>query len=293
MDSLEPASPLEHCLLGGLLGDAWGGPYEGQPGPVVPTFPRNPRISDDTQLVLATCEAILEQRGRVDPAAVAERFRIWFESGRLTGLGSSTLKAVRDLAAGAHWALSGARGEFAAGAGAAMRAAPLAFFLDPDRNEDRQTLRDVARITHHNDEAYAGTLAMVLAVRSSWRLASVPGDLLARVATAIPGTAVRERIVELARCTPEQSARLGVSGHVVDAVPLALRLASIPGVSCTDAIRSAVSFGGDTDTIASLAAQVIGASGAAAPRALLERVPETAVATQVFRRVARLLNHPD
>jgi ADP-ribosylglycohydrolase len=79
----------------------------------------------------------------------------------------------------------------------------------------------------------------------------------------------------------------------VDAVPLALRLASIPGVSCTDAIRSAVSFGGDTDTIASLAAQVIGASGAAAPRALLERVPETAVATQVFRRVARLLNHPD
>src|SRR5262245_24138963 len=66
------------------------------------------------------------------------------------GLGSSTLKALRDLSAGAHWALAGARGEYAAGAGAAMRIAPLAFLLDPASADDRVLIRDVARITHHS-----------------------------------------------------------------------------------------------------------------------------------------------
>ena len=83
--------------------------------------------------------------------------RCWFGDGKVTGLGSSTLKALRDLQAGAHWALSGARGEYAAGNGAAMRAAPLAFFLDPAVDADRTRLRDIARITHHHDEAYVGS----------------------------------------------------------------------------------------------------------------------------------------
>ena len=106
---------ISHCLLGGALGDAWGGPYENQAGPVNPVFPSNPILSDDTLLVLATCEAIIERRGVVAPHAIAGRFLQWFQADRLVGLGSSTLKALRDLARGAHWALAGARGEFAAG----------------------------------------------------------------------------------------------------------------------------------------------------------------------------------
>ena len=168
MSSSDPATGLELCLLAGLLGDAWGGAYEGQSAPAGTAFPRIAVVSDDTQLIMATCEALIESGGRVEPEIIASRFREWFTSGRFTGLGSSTLKALRDLSAGAHWALSGARGEFAAGAGAAMRAAPLAFFLDPRLDQDRQAIRDVSRITHHSDEAYAGALAMVLAVRHCW-----------------------------------------------------------------------------------------------------------------------------
>lgn len=41
--------------------------------------------------------------------------------------------------------------ERAAGTGAAMRIAPLAFLLDPLDPEQRVTLRDVCRITHHSD----------------------------------------------------------------------------------------------------------------------------------------------
>lgn len=75
MTAAQGHSRLELCLLGGLLGDAWGGAYEGRLGPIDPEFPKIPAISDDTQLVIATCEAIIERSGAVDPGAVAGRFR--------------------------------------------------------------------------------------------------------------------------------------------------------------------------------------------------------------------------
>jgi len=45
-----------------------------------------------------------------------------------------------------------------------MRIAPLAFVLDPLKARDRTIIRDVCRITHHNEESYVGTLAVVLAI---------------------------------------------------------------------------------------------------------------------------------
>src|SRR5438128_1013708 len=153
------------CLLGGAVGDAWGGPYEGVAGPVEFETPLRPALSDDTQLTLATCQSIIDV-GCIQPENLASHFLRWFLAGRIRGMGSSTLKAMRDLAVGTHWALAGARGEFAAGNGAAMRIAPLAFLLDPTGPQDRTLIRDVCRITHNNDEAYVGALAVMLAIHS-------------------------------------------------------------------------------------------------------------------------------
>jgi ADP-ribosyl-[dinitrogen reductase] hydrolase len=153
------------CLLGGALGDAWGGPFEGSTGPIRFEIPLRPVLSDDTQLTVATCSSIIE-RGCISPESIADSFLTWFSAGRIRGMGSSTLKAMRDLAAGVHWALAGGRGEYAAGSGAAMRIAPLAFLLNSSHLLDRTMIRDVCRITHHNDEAYVGALAVVIAIRS-------------------------------------------------------------------------------------------------------------------------------
>jgi ADP-ribosylglycohydrolase len=90
----------------------------------------------------ATCESIIKRAG-VDPAHIADRLKAWFEAGRIHRLGSSTTKALRDLGAGAHWALAGARGERAAGNGMAMRIAPLAFLVDPAADADRLLVRGV------------------------------------------------------------------------------------------------------------------------------------------------------
>ena len=88
----------------------------------------------------------------------------WFRKRRISGIGASTQKSLTELNAGGHWASVGTSGERSAGNGAAMRISPLAFFLDPNIQTDRTTIRDVCRITHRNDEAYLGALAIVYSI---------------------------------------------------------------------------------------------------------------------------------
>jgi ADP-ribosylglycohydrolase len=108
----------------------------GKPGQVAFEIPSRSSISDETQLTLVTCESIIES-GSVHAERVASHFATWFKEGRISGAGSSTLTAMRDLTAGVHRALAGSRGEYSAGNGAAMRIAPLAFLTDPANPADR------------------------------------------------------------------------------------------------------------------------------------------------------------
>lgn len=250
------------CLLGGALGDAWGGPFDGAAGPVVFEVPSRPELSDDTQLTLATCQSINEFGG-VDPENLASHLVRWFLAGRIRGMGSSTLKAMRDLAIGTHWALAGRSGEFAAGNGAAMRIAPLAFLLNPADHRDRTLIRDVCRITHHSDEAYVGALAVMLSIRAvlsgMW---SGDRSFLAVSVGGLPDSAVRDRMLELLplRLSElEVAHRFGATGHVVDTVPLALYCAQlIASEPLPTVLARTISVGGDADTIASIAGQLAG-----------------------------------
>ena len=115
---------LQGCLVGGGIGDAIGGFYENRSSASVDFLSYPWQVSDDTQLTLATCQAIIEAKGKIVPATITQQFLQWYNQGRLTGLGASTLKALRDLQMGAHWALAGRTGERAAGNGAAIRIAP-------------------------------------------------------------------------------------------------------------------------------------------------------------------------
>lgn len=272
------------CLVGGAIGDVVGGvPERGDLS-----------LSDDTQLTLATCEAI-EESGRVEPGEIAAAFVRWFRARAITGMGSSTLKALRDLDAGAHWALSGARGERAAGNGAAMRIAPLAFLLDPADPGQRVVVRDVCRITHHSDEAYFGALAVMMALRwGSWP----PGpSFFQDLVTALPDSRVRDRLAEFAEIPPETPVRevvrrFGSSGYVVETVPLALLLAvRITPDNFGQILEELVEAGGDTDTIGSIAGQVAGAHLGLSrlPPELIRLGPvqEILPATQAFVRKVR------
>jgi ADP-ribosylglycohydrolase len=262
-----PRDLLQPVLLAGAAGDAIGGRFEGCAADTARGLPPPPWVvSDDTRLTFATCRAIAKA-GAVDPEAIASEFIAEYRAG-LPGVGSSTLKALRDLAAGQHWALAGASGEFSAGNGAAMRIGPLAFFGDVSDRAYARSIRDVASITHRNDEAIAGALAIVwslqlLGVRHA--LAQVLRALL----DELPDTALSDSLAELAKLpvgAPPQDAAstVGTTGRTSESVALAIFIGAT-AQSVEDAITTAVRCGGDTDTVAALSAQLCASAGGAIP----------------------------
>jgi ADP-ribosyl-[dinitrogen reductase] hydrolase len=247
---------VKSCLLLGSLGDAYGSKYEQSDIPAgdAPWF-----FTDDTQLTMATCESIME-KGGIDPEHLAQTFRRWYRDRRLTGLGASTLKALVELVGGGHWDAVGAKGEMAAGNGAAMRIAPLAFLLDPKKDADRELIEQVCRITHHNADAYVGALAVVWAIRL---VQNTQQNFIPAVIKVLPDSRVRDRLEAIAQSPGlrirDIGKKFGSSGYVVDSVPLALFAAQqAPAIGIQSMMKEIVAAGGDTDTNCSIACQIAG-----------------------------------
>ena len=170
------------------------------------------------------------------------------------------MKALQELSAGGHWSQVGRRGEYAAGNGAAMRIAPLGFV----ENLQRNTLREITSITHHNDEAYVGALCIVLAIREifngNW---TGEEDLHELLIAKIPDTRIRDRLIKIQELGEEKSlfeiGQLGSGAYVVDSVPLAITAASrIKKIGFEKMYRDLIEIGGDTDTNCSIAGQLAG-----------------------------------
>lgn len=252
---------LGGCLAGGAIGDAIGSFYEGRLNIEKVNLEVVNDITDDTQLTMATSESIIES-GQVSAASIAHHMLLWYNKGKLSGLGASTLKALRDLQVGAHWALSGRSGEYAAGNGAAMRIAPLAFFINPET--DRTLIRDVCNITHKNDEAYAGCLAVLYSLHYIIRDRWLPGiSLLELITPQLPDTSVRDNLFKLQANSSlsirEAASLVSTSGHVIESVPFSIFAANkIRESSFEDVLAEIILCGGDTDTNASIAGQIMG-----------------------------------
>ncbi|MFT5306760.1 MAG: ADP-ribosyl-[dinitrogen reductase] hydrolase [Chitinophagales bacterium] len=256
------------CILGGAIGDAYGSAFEniiqedtsentyypfGKVKEEAPAW----RITDDTQLTLATCEAIIQSKS-FDPKLFAAKYLELFKAKKITGIGSSTLKAMQELEVGGHWSLVGRKGEYAAGNGAAMRIAPLGFDKDIKRSE----IKDICNITHQNDEAYVGSLCVVLAIQSiineTW---TGEENLIQIIIDQIPDTRVRDRLIEIdnLKCDLTEVGKLGNDGYVVNSIPLAIAFASqVPLTGIDNMFKSIIGLGGDTDTNCSIAGQIAG-----------------------------------
>ncbi|WP_298417567.1 ADP-ribosylglycohydrolase family protein [uncultured Kordia sp.] len=253
-------------ILLGAIGDAWGSAYENQTLPDEKAFhlfkePKKTKIwqfTDDTQLTLATCEAILEDP-TVAPKTLVTYFLKYYNENRINGIGASTLKALQELNAGSHWSQTGRKGEFAAGNGSAMRIAPVAFL----KNISRERIREISYITHQNEEAYVGALAIVLCIKemivNSWQHSS----LLECIIPQLPDTNVKDRLLLLHKLEHKSITNigeLGNNGYVVNSIPLAIFAAQkIKTQSVTSIFEELIAVGGDTDTNCSIAGQIMGA----------------------------------
>ncbi|PHN02521.1 ADP-ribosylglycohydrolase family protein [Flavilitoribacter nigricans] len=259
------AERFKGCIIAGAIGDAYGSAYEnkveepedtfflfGKPQEKAPDW----QITDDTQLTLATIEAMIEDP-EIRPESLGKQFLKYYRNRQIRGIGASTLKAMQELNIGGHWSQTGRRGTYAAGNGAAMRIAPLAF-----REEiTNAQIRDICTITHHNDEAYIGARCVIIAIREilagNWVGNS---NLPEMIIDQIPDTSVRDRLITI-KDMPNLTdvGAMGKTGYVVHSVPLAIAAANqIKKIGLEEMYRQLIKIGGDTDTNCSIAGQIAG-----------------------------------
>ena len=242
--------------------------------------------TDDTQLTIEVAETILESGGHVDPERFSERLCEWLPHGR--GKGRATTAAIEALEAGAPWWEAGAEVD-SAGNGAAMRAAPvgLAWALVPDAGPLVREAVLSALPTHAHPVGVAGAVAIAAGVAYGIRDAGRaldPGRLLSFVADAVAGietgptplrsdravkVTLHDRILEVEEMLgldPREvfTERLWSGAYAMESVPAAffsfLRSPDEP----VEVLLTAANAGRDTDTIASMAGNLVGARVGAA-----------------------------
>ena len=274
---------IRGALLGTMVGDALGRPFEGAPAGDLARLreaierrinrPRAWGHTDDTEMTLSVAESLLAARGideghlletlcaNHDPArgygkGSRASFRVWRESG-------SWQSASRAL-----WE-EGSRGN-----GAAVRVAPVAlYFRDEPLDAIMAAARRSATPTHAHSEAIDGAVVVALAVWFALR-EQEPRVVLAEVNERAPES-FREPVSivqELREQGPaEVIRRLGHGVWALESVPAAL-WAYAHTSTFSEAVIEAVALGGDTDSIGAMTGAIAGATyGASAiPRAWLD-----------------------
>ena len=275
-------------LVGLLVGDALGVPYEFHPPEAIPPLaqiefdppagfarahPSAPRgaWSDDGAQALCLLASLLEQ-GRFDAEDFGNRIVRWYDEGYLAvegkvfDVGIQTSRAIQRLRAGVPALEAGSTEERALGNGSLMRVLPLALW---HRGSDAELVADAqaqSRVTHGHPRAQVCCALYCLWARRLLDESADPwGEAVATLRAVLPeGSANREELEWSVR--PDDAPQGQGGGYVVDALRSA-RWAFSQG-SYEIAVKSAVALGNDTDTTACIA------GGVAGIRDGIEAIPE-------------------
>lgn len=267
-------SGFRGALIGAVVGDALGAPFEGHPGPISVeqvgrAIGRGSRFShtDDAALTLALAEALIDSQG-LDLDRVAESFARTYAADPARGYGAAAAQILSRVSRGADWrTLAPAQfaGQGSFGNGAAMRVSPIALLAYPEISTAVLLGRDSAVITHTHPEAIdaagiqAAAVALALTAAAGVDRFDI-AQLLPRAETPALQTALAEVRNLDPSCTPGDVVKVTGNGlRAAEAVPAALAAALLNSGSFGHTIEFAVAMGGDTDTIASMAGAVAGA----------------------------------
>ena len=223
-------------MWGAIIGDIVGSVYEGR-GKKIKTkdfdfFKPYCRYTDDSVCTAAVAEILLDDR----PAA--STMQRWCRRHRGKGYGGWFGRWIHDADPRPYWSF---------GNGAAMRVAPAAV-VNRDRSTE-EALADADRvtaITHNHPEGYRGAQATTRAIWLALQ-GGGPTEIRARI--------TKEFGYDLSRSVDEirPGYRFDVTcqGTVPEAITCALESESFE-----DAVRNAVSLGGDSDTLAAIAGPI-------------------------------------
>lgn len=318
-------SRFRGALVGGAVGDALGFPYEGCSRSYMLAlgeeltrryekhrtgyFPPG-QYSDDTQMTLATVEAILAQ-GEFDGAAIAAHFVPLWRENRIVGRGRATTESIERLISGAaDWQSSGSE-EGRAGNGAAMRAAPYGLWHYDDIDLLIENTKAASGITHTDGRAVAGAVAVAAAVAYNLTHREVIlGEFLDFTRGAASGVSEDfcQHLDQLPRLlsVPEESAlaeiaTLGLSGpyrecgegippFVVPSVLIAFYYFLRAPHDFDATVGGCLRAGGDVDTTGAISGAISGSFNGddAVPGNLVEGVPDVSALLKLADRFHEL-----
>jgi len=216
-------------MLGAITGDIVGSPYEGRP---IKTkrfvlFGEGCCFTDDTVCSLAIADALMSG---CDFAASLRSFARRFPD---AGYGRRFMEWFRSDRAGPYNSM---------GNGSAMRVVAVAY-VAREQAEVLQLAARTARVTHNHPAGVAGAQATALAIWLARR----------RETPAAIRTAIADRFgYDLAPSVEQLRRSYGYDVTCAGTVPPALTCA-LEAADFEDALRNAVSLGGDSDTLACIA----------------------------------------
>jgi ADP-ribosylglycohydrolase len=240
-------------MLGAIAGDVIGSVYEHAPTKTVdfPLFSPNSRFTDDTVLTVATAWAILRDR------PFGEAYREFGQRYPRAGYGSGFRS----------WLFSDAPAPYMSlGNGSAMRVSPVGWAGEHDAHVLTLAERS-ASVTHNHPEGIKGAQATALAVFAA-RTGASKADIRETIASRFGYDL--DRTIDQMR--PTYAFDITCEGTVPAAI-----VAFLDSTDVEDAIRLAISLGGDSDTLAAIAGGIAHAHyGALAPdtiRGVRDRLP--------------------
>jgi ADP-ribosylglycohydrolase/predicted protein tyrosine phosphatase len=246
-------SPDEPIVMKG------GGPFGWEPG----------EWTDDTQM--AICIAAVTATGSLDAEAVGERFLDWYRSrpkdvGIMTGAVLSSARDASDLARVAR-EYHEAHPSNSAGNGSLMRTAPVALAHLGDDDAIASAAREISALTHADPLCQEACVLWCIAIDRAVREGGLDGvrdglELLdgpSRDAWAARLDEAEDTTVPLSSFRPN-----GFVVTALQAAHAAITRTPVPDdrPACCHlqaALRAAVRIGHDTDTVAAIAGQVLGA----------------------------------
>ncbi len=269
---------MEGGIIGLLVGDALGVPYEFHPASDMPRFDliefeppagfrrTHARIpvgtwSDDGAHALCLLASLLH-RGVLDVEDFARRLINWRDWGYLAvgfdvfDVGIQTERAISNLRAGTPARIAGPSGERDNGNGALMRSLPLALW---HRGSDAELVADAdaqSCVTHGHLRSRLCCGLYCLWARKTLEGTANPWQAAVAGMRTIHslGTAGRRDLDDVIR--PDDDPRGTGSGYVLDSLHSA-RLAATEE-TYERVVRKAVALGNDTDTTACIAGGIAG-----------------------------------
>ncbi len=237
-----------HTILGAVAGDVIGSVYEARNIKTTnfPLFSPGSDFTDDTVLTVAAADAILNRKD------FAETFWNYGRRYSNRGFGGMFLHWLREM----HLQPYGSFGN-----GSAMRVSPAGFACDT-LDETLGLARQSAEVTHNHPEGIKGaqaTAAAIYLARTDVSKEKIRGEI-----TGIFGYDLDFTLDEI---RPHYEFDVTCQGSVPQAIVAFLESSDIE-----DAIRLAISIGGDSDTIACIAGGIASAYYRHIPDHIVEQV---------------------